>query len=356
MKIKNKLLLGFGLLFIVVLFFGVVSIYYIEEISENSKITLKNNYETLTFTRDMRSVLDENNLPLTTKAAETFDKALKKQENNITEHGEKEATAAVRAGFGLLIDPAQSINQKQEAERSIRFSLKEIDGLNMHAIVLKNNYIHETVTRATLYLGGIVFITFLILFVFIVNFPGFILNPLNQFTEGVDEISKRNYDIRLEFKTGDEFEELARAFNRMAAGLSESENINLTKIFSEEIRLKAIAEEVDGAVIGVSAKQEILFINKAAKEMLHMGEKNVIGRPTHEFTQNHNLLKTIIEKKDTESPLKIDMHGKTSYFQQTNIEIVVPNFKPNPLDTVQFSGYSAGMIYILKQATELVNS
>jgi len=81
MKIRKKLFLGFGLLFIVVLFFGAVSIYYVEEISETAKVTLKNNYETLTFTRAMRSVLDENDLPLTSQAAATFDNALKKQEN-----------------------------------------------------------------------------------------------------------------------------------------------------------------------------------------------------------------------------------------------------------------------------------
>jgi NtrC-family two-component system sensor histidine kinase KinB len=205
MKIKNKLLLGFGLLFVVVVFFGAVSIYYIEEISENSKITLKNNYETLTFTREMRAVLDENDLPLSPGASATFDNALKKQENNITERGEKEATGNVRKAYSSLIDPSQSIPQKLQDERNIRLYLKTIDGLNMQAIVLKNNYIHSTVSEATFYLGGIVFITFLILFVFIVNFPGFILNPLNKFIEGVQGISQKNYDIRLEFKTSDEF-------------------------------------------------------------------------------------------------------------------------------------------------------
>jgi NtrC-family two-component system sensor histidine kinase KinB len=89
MKIKKKLLLGFGLLFIVVLIFGGVALYYIEVISETSNITLKNNYETLTFTREMRSVLDENDLPLNPRASQAFDNALKKQENNITERGEK---------------------------------------------------------------------------------------------------------------------------------------------------------------------------------------------------------------------------------------------------------------------------
>jgi NtrC-family two-component system sensor histidine kinase KinB len=82
MKIKTKLLLGFGLLFLVVVFFGIVAIYYIDAISENSKKTVKNNYETLTFTRDMRSVLDENDLPLSATAILDFNSALVKQEHD----------------------------------------------------------------------------------------------------------------------------------------------------------------------------------------------------------------------------------------------------------------------------------
>ena len=117
MKIKKKLFWGFGLLFIVVLIFGAVSLYYIEVISETSNITLKNNYETLTFTREMRSVLDENDLPLSPAASETFDKSLKKQEHNITEHGEREATGNLRKAFSSLIDPSLNIAQKQQAER-----------------------------------------------------------------------------------------------------------------------------------------------------------------------------------------------------------------------------------------------
>jgi NtrC-family two-component system sensor histidine kinase KinB len=352
MKIRKKLFLGFGLLFIVVLLLGTVSIYYIEEISETSKVTLKNNYETLTFTRDMRSVLDENDLPLTTAAAQTFDKALIKQENNITEHGEKEATAAVRKDFTLLIDPGQNLTQQQVAERNIRYQLKTIDGLNMRAIVLKNDATHETVNKATLYLGGMGFITFLILFILIVNFPGFIINPLHELADGLDDIAKKNYDTRLEFNTSDEFAQLAKAFNKMAADLGELETKNLTKVISEEVRIKTLIEETPDAVIGVNEKQEILFINSVAKKILNLDNKQVIGQPVKGLTKN-NLLETIVENKDPQDHLKIHLDGKIVHFQQKSFEIVVPNLKLNPLDVVQFASYSAGMIYILKDVSEL---
>jgi len=353
MKIRKKLFLGFGLLFIVVLFFGAVSIYYVEEISETAKVTLKNNYETLTFTRAMRSVLDENDLPLTSQAAATFDNALKKQENNITEHGEREATAGVRKDFGLLVDPAQNITRKQVIVRNIRSLLKTIDGLNMQAIVLKNDTTHNTVNKATLYLGAMGFITFLILFVLISNFPGFIINPLHQFAEGLHEISQKNYDIRLDLRTSSEFTHLSAAFNVMVASLAESENANLTKILSEEVRIKTLIEETPDAIFGVNEKQEVLFMNSLAKKILELGEKQVVGKSVDDLVKDSQLLKTILENKDPDDPLKVDLGGQISYFQQKSIEIVAPNLKLNLDYTVQYSGFSAGMIYILKDVSEL---
>jgi NtrC-family two-component system sensor histidine kinase KinB len=356
MKIKKKLLLGFGLLFLVVVFFGVVSIYYIEEISEYSKVTLKNNYETLTFTREMRSVLDENDLPLKAQTAGIFDNALKKQENNITEPGEQEATANVRKSFKALVNPLLNLNQKLQAERNIRLQLKKIEGLNMHAIVQKNNYIHSTVEKATFYLGAIVFITFLILFVFIVNFPGFIVNPLHEFTEAIDQISQKNYDTRLEFNSGDEFSELAEAFNMMAANLSESENKNLTKIIVEELQIKTLIEEMEDAVIGISEKKEILFINSLALKVLNLEEKDVTGHSVDDLVKKNNLLKSIVENQEPENMLKIKTDGKMSYFQQKSFEIVAPNLKPDLFVTIQYAGFTAGMIHILKKVTEPIVS
>ena len=67
MKVKNKLRLGFGFLFVVVLLFGMITLFYINEISNSAKVILKDNYESLNFTRDMRTVLDEKDLPLVRK-------------------------------------------------------------------------------------------------------------------------------------------------------------------------------------------------------------------------------------------------------------------------------------------------
>jgi two-component system, NtrC family, sensor histidine kinase KinB len=356
MKIRKKLFLGFGLLFIVVLFFGVVSAYYIEDISETAKITLKNNYETLTFTREMRSVLNANDLPLTSQAADKFNTALKKQEHNITETGEREATGNVRADFGALTSPATSLTEKQVTEKRIRWRLDAIDGLNMTAIERKSASIRETVNNATLFLGAVGFITFLVLFVLIANFPGFIINPLHQFAEGLMEISRKNYDVRLDFKTSNEFTELSKAFNVLAEELSDLDNANATRVLSEEARIKAMIEETGVAILGVNEKNEILFMNTPAVNIFGLEDKQLVNRPVHEFTRHSSLLKTVLENTNPDEPFKVSHGKKTVYLQQKNLEIVVPNLRPNVLDAVQFSGFAAGMVYVLKEVTEPVAS
>jgi two-component system, NtrC family, sensor histidine kinase KinB len=354
MKIRKKLFVGFGILFVVVMFFGAASIYYIEKISETAKVTLKNNYNTLTFTRDMRSVLDENDLPLTAKASDAFNSALKKQENNITESGENEATAGVRKDFDQLINPSGSLAQKQALVRHVRSLLKTIDGLNMKAITDKNNATHETVNNATVYLGAGGFITFLIIFVLISNFPGFIVNPLHQLADGFMEVSHENYETRLDLQTSEEFVELSNAFNAMAERLGKNENINLTKRLSAESQVKILAEAMPEAVIAVNEKQEVLFINMVGRKILKIGEKPVAGQTLHSVIKHKDLLKSIGEKNNDKNAVAIDVNS--DQFELHSFEIVVPNLRPNPVGTLQFSGFPAGMIYILKSISEKVKS
>ncbi|MGZ3755674.1 MAG: HAMP domain-containing protein [Mucilaginibacter sp.] len=342
MKIKKKLLLGFGLLFIVVLVLGSVSLYYIEVISKTSSSTLKNNYETLTFTREMRMILDQNTLPLPATAAGNFDSALKKQENNITEQGEKEATAGVRSAFAVLVNSASNVSQQQDAQKRIRTLLNGIDGLNMSAIVRKNLYTHDTVEKATLYLGAVGFITFIIIFILIANFPGFILDPLDALADGLQEIGNHNYNARLDLKTSEEFTMLSQAFNTMATELGNKQNTNLTKIRLADLRIKALINAMEDGVIGVNEKSEILFMNAAAMNLAHPGPKG------KDSAESLNLLKRILACKNSDSPVSIDVDGVPAYFTVQTIEINAPNLKPNPTDVVQYSEYPAGMVIILR--------
>lgn len=262
MKIKTKLRLGFGFLFLVVLFFGAISLFYMNQISLSSKVILKDNYETLSYTSKMRAVLDEQPLPLSGATREEFERYMAMEGKNITEKGEGAAVSALGQAYQAMMLPGATEGQVHQAVTALRAELRKIDQLNMAAIVRKNDAAQKAVEKAALYVIFTASICFLILFSFIVNFPGFVANPLKEFSEAIREISRKNYKQRLEFNGSDEFSELAHSFNTMAQELNKWENSNLSKIQSEKLRIEAIIEQMQDAIIGLNEKKEFLFLIK----------------------------------------------------------------------------------------------
>jgi NtrC-family two-component system sensor histidine kinase KinB len=351
MKVRTKLRLGFGFLFVVVLFFGATALFYIQDIADNSKVILKNNYESLSFTREMRTVLDDNDLPLNPAAVALFNKYLIKQEHNISEPGEKQFTAELRNDFEWL-KKAGTNNLKEQALRKTRHSLRQVEQLNMQAIVRKNNTAHEAVNRATLFLGFAGSFTFLVLFSFSVNFPGFIANPLRALVDGIREISQKNYSKRLHFEKNDEFAEVAKAFNLMATKLNDWENSNLATVISEKRRIETIIEQMQDAIIGINEKQEILFMNEAARKTLNITDEKAIGTNAGQLIKNNDLLNLILKDDATVKPLKIVLDGREMYFQLQSNSIVVPNIQEEGDTALQLASRPAGKVYILKNITE----
>jgi NtrC-family two-component system sensor histidine kinase KinB len=109
MKIKTKLRLGFGFLFLIVLFFGGVSLYYMNKISESSKVILKDNYKSLKFTGNMRSILEDDAIPLSDQTLKQFSMQLNLEQNNVTEKGEKEAVVKLKEAFLKISDPSAAL-------------------------------------------------------------------------------------------------------------------------------------------------------------------------------------------------------------------------------------------------------
>ncbi len=352
MKIKTKLRLGFGFLFLIVIGFGAVSLYHINEIASRSKVILKDNYKSLVYVNDIRTALDSQNGTVNSVNAQQIEKALQLEESNVTEAGEKAAVSALRSAFERLKQPNVLFVQQREAMNDIHLQLRNIDELNMNAIVRKNEMAQQATERATLFLSITASVTFIILFSFIVNFPGFIANPLRELLEGIREISRKNYKQHLNFKGHDEFSELALAFNKMALELKNWDNSNVAKIKSEKQRIETIIEQMQDAIVGLNEKQEILFLNKVAAQLLNLDPAWAVGKSAEELAQKNELLKRILAKENGKEPLKIYADEKESYFMLEQREIIIPNFdEPNDSTLIEV-GKSAGKVYVLKNITQ----
>ena len=352
MKIKTKLRLGFGFLFVVIIFFGAISLFYMNKISLSSKVILKDNYETLNYTSNMRAVLDEHQLPLSAKAKKDFDNYLELEGKNVTEKGEEEAVAALRKAYGEINNAASGLSDMQTAVTKLRSELRHIDKLNMDAIVRKNDNAQKAIEKAAMYVIFAASICFLILFSFIVNFPGFVANPLREFSEAIREISRKNYKQRLEFNGSDEFAELAVSFNAMAHELNKWENSNLSKIQSEKLRIEAIIEQMQDAIIGLNERKEILFFNKVAGELLNLNGETVIGQNAEVLMKKNDLLNRILQGKQMEKAMKIYADNKESYFQLERREITVPVYEGQIDVAMNQTAKAAGEVYILKNITQ----
>lgn len=349
MKVKNKLRLGFGFLFVVVIAFGVAALYSINRISESAEVVLKNNYKSLNYAHAMRSIIDEEDLPLNKKNAILFNRLLNDEEKNITEPGEREAVIELRQTFAAL--QTESL-QLQVLVSRMRTHLRAIELLNMNAIVRKSNTAHQTEKQALLFLGLVAGFTFLVLVSFFVNFPGYIAGPLNVLLRGIREVGRKNYKQRIEFKTNDEFAEVGNAFNEMAARLNEWESNNLSKIQSQNLRIETIVEQMRDAIIGISDSGELLFINTAAKKLFNVEGKNITGRPAAEIAKKNELLALVFGSDEANRLIKITRNAKELHFQIETREIFVPVNHDDHTQVINRTQMPAGKVYILRNITE----
>lgn len=352
MKIKTKLRLGFGFLFIIVLSFGLITLFYLNELSDKSKMILKDNYESLNYVSAMRNILDKNPGVLNQQNSQIFEDNLKKELQNLTEPGEKVAAEKLSAAYQIY-KVATNVLAKESAIKSIRTELHAIDEVNMKAIYHKNQSANEASGRANFYIMIAATVSFLILFTFIVNFPGFVANPLSEFSSAIKQISRKNYKQRLHFDNQDEFTELASAFNGMVVKLNEWENSNLSKIKSEKSRIEAIIDQMQDAIIGLNEKGEILFLNHLAAKLMNLDEEKVIGQNATELMKKNELLKRIIKPETDNKTLKIYADERESYFVLESREIVIPNYDDDSEEkTLIETEKSAGSVYILKNITQ----
>ena len=331
MKLKTKLGLGLGFLFLVIITFGILSIFSINRLSNDSNSILKNNLESLVYSNNMLKALQD--IPLKKTALNTFDANLKKQEANITETGEKEATQEIRNNFTELLDnPADSSNYIQ-----VRQSIQAVNDLNQQAIMRKNAVAKKTADDAMFWLSVIFVILGIITLTFVVNFPSVISAPIRALNEGIREIAGKNYRKRVFLKQNDEFGDLANAFNSMAEKLDEYESSNLAELRFEKSRIETIINQMKDGIIGLDVKKNVLFLNTVAENLLGLKETDIIGKYVSDVALTNDLMRSLLQE-DSDKELKIFADGKESYFSKDILN-------------VSNNGEAVGKVIILRNIT-----
>jgi signal transduction histidine kinase len=198
LTIKTKIRLGLVFLLALILLLGISSSYYVNNLAGVSSAILKDNYESVEYTKNMIKALDQGD---DAQSVDQFETNLVAQENNITERGEYDATRETRQIFELY----KSGRRDDKTESLLRQKILHVQDLNMEAIRRKSRASTHTTEQVFIYLTIIGLLCFILSLTFVVRFPALIADPIvrniNRFEEL--DLAKTNFiaTISHELKT-----------------------------------------------------------------------------------------------------------------------------------------------------------
>ena len=319
MTIKNKLRAGFSFLFVLALISCGLSIWFLNRLSADAKDILKDNYKSVQFTKNIGASIDEGTDVLNANQVKVIEDNLEKQEHNITERGELQLTSALRAKFEQLRVLQSDTKEAAQLHIDIKKLTYSIMQLNMTAVERKYATAIATANSATLLVAFTATFLFLVAFSFVVNFPGYIANPIKELTSRIKEVSNRNYHQQLNFKSNDEFGELGQAFNTMTHKLNEFENSNLASILFEKRRIETIINSMHDAILGLDEKSVIIFANDVACTLIGMPEQSLINRYAPDIALENDLLRNLLV--NDQSKMKIYADERESYYTKEVLSV-----------------------------------
>jgi NtrC-family two-component system sensor histidine kinase KinB len=322
MKIKTKLTLGVGLLFLLIILLSVVSGGYILALKEDTNNILVANYNSLDYSRKMLLALDEEANDKT--AEKRFRENLALQNTNITETGEREIMDRLNDHVRQL---DAHFNAKTHIHQLVRQDLLEIMRLNMSAIQRKSNFANQSTDTALYWIIGTGSACFLIAFILLVQLPRNIARPIKELTESIRQIASRNYKQRVAFESHSEFGDLAKSFNVMAEKLDEYNSTQLAEVLYEKKRIETLINSMNDPVIGLDENKLIMFVNDKAINILGLSKPDLMGKSAQEVALTNDLLRSLIRNSDKEgkqsAPVSIFSSGKEQYFEKEQVTISI---------------------------------
>ena len=378
MKLKNKIRALLLALFATVTLLLVAGSYYLDYVAKNSISMLRDNYKSMRYTHEMSLAMNDiiQTLSVQTltpsqrrvelrKGIDQFESFLNLQTANADQGPEDDLTQAVRNEFtafsqtisAYTTDDATVSSDVYMQSLNIRNLLEQVYEANETTIRARTEEANGIADRVTLYLiiFGFIFTVFAI--GALLYIPNLLADPINTLTEGIRQITSRNYEKRIPVTTKDELGELARSFNIMAVKMEEYDNSNFEQILLEKRRTETVIQGMNDAIIGMDADKKVLFVNERFLELTGCGEDDLVGYHAIDIADNNELFKKLlkevlyrrIRKNRTYQSVAIDNAGKRYYY---NKEILVVDEAGNPSENGTTEPLS-GFVIVLKNITRL---
>ncbi|UJP63953.1 sensor histidine kinase [Mongoliitalea daihaiensis] len=356
MKLKTKLYLSFGFLFLLILLLAGLGSLFVRQLADDSQAIIKDNYRTLDYMQSIKTALDKTILTIGKQdskskaeqgfAFESILESIEKQKANITEPGEDKLTDELIKQVELL---KISLNENIPSEfllmqiATIQDLATKIYELNIQTLLRKNDTANQTAERVVLYMAITGISGSILSLIFIIGFPEVIFDPLQKLNEGIKAIASKKYDHQLKVAENDELGEIASSFNLMASRLKEYEASNFSLLFSEKKRIEAIINQMHEGIIGIDENHKILFINDFAKNVLNLSEEYIKGEHIQSIAKINDIIASFAtdfalggQESLTPKTIKIVLDKEEKTFSR---EIIPINISKDNHDKLENVGY-----------------
>lgn len=214
-----------------------------------------------------------------------------KTERSTTLVGDTFASAVLKLPDGRMVVAVKTLPPGEA--NNIREIAKAYD--EYHQVRLLDDPIRAS------YIAVLILVTLLI--VFAASWMGIYLArqitvPVQLLAEGTEKVAGGDLDVRLEYRSNDEFGHLVSSFNRMTADLKgmkrnlEEANVSLSSTFEELRRrnqfIETILTNISTGVIVIDRHSRIAMINKVAERMLAIKTEKVLGKSYKEVIREEH--------------------------------------------------------------------
>ena len=268
-SIRQKLLLGFGGLLVIVAAMGLLTIRQIDSLGGAIDVILRQNYRSVIACQEMSESLDhiDNGVLFTftghyddgmnniQQHNQKFLKALQVELGNITLPGEHQKAMQMRRLFTeysrvilLVTDPTVSLSERQNRYFSELLPLvhrmkvlsSEVLEMNQSNMQRANHNAWKMAASAHNNVLAAIIASAFIALLFSYQSHRWILMPIKKLIASAEEIRKGNLDLVLDTTSHDEIGKLSESFNEMAATLRKMRNSDREALF----RTKNATQEV----------------------------------------------------------------------------------------------------------------
>ena len=326
MKIKTKLNLGIGMLLFLLILMAFLSVKQIDKLAKASENIIKDNIETIGYSRSMLQLLTSYETDEHWFVA--FEGYLKKQKLNVTESGENELTEKLSEHFQKL----HSKPLEKQPIQHLEAILFKIMDLNLQAIDTKNNIAANTAIRSVVLISILSFFSVVIALVLFIKLPSNISNPISELINSIKRIAANDYSQRVNFEGHSELGELATAFNTMATKLNEYDKSNVARLLTEKRINETLINKIQYPIIGFDKQLKVIVVNEEFLNISGLNYNDILGKQILEIANENQLIgqlmlmdnlgNGILSETKTETHIQIEHNGKEAYYEKEIQEIV----------------------------------